>query len=55
MQKIGEDVFIEAKTNEGFLFQGWFDEQGNQLSSAESTYLRFLKTLLFLLFSNRKA
>ena len=39
--KQGEDVFIEAKTNEGFLFQGWFDEQGNQLSSADSTYLRF--------------
>ena len=39
--KEGEDVFIEAKPNQGFLFQGWFDEQGNQLSSAESTYLRF--------------
>ena len=32
---------LKQKRTKDFFFQGWFDEQGNQLSSADSTYLRF--------------
>ena len=39
--KIGRQTLLEAQTNEGFLFLGWFDQNNNLLSSAHSTYLTF--------------
>ena len=39
--KIGRQTLLEAQTNEGFLFLGWFDQKNNLLSSAHSTYLTF--------------
>ena len=39
--KVGQQVLLKAVANEGFYFTGWYNQDGNQLSSAHSTYLTF--------------